>query len=82
MGTSLLRTDNVLEGAFRIPDDKPPKALLMLTAYLDESGQEQDDWMFIAGFMGDDAAWQKFVPLWTKAIGPQRMECPIFCAVG
>ena len=44
----------------------------MLTAYLDESGQEQDDWMIIAGFMGDDAAWRKFPELWLKAIGPQR----------
>lgn len=44
----------------------------MLTAYLDESGQEQDDWMFIAGYMGDDAAWRKFPELWAKAIGPQR----------
>ncbi len=49
----------------------------MLTAYLDECGQEQDDWMFIAGFMGDDAAWQKFVPLWAKAIGPQRTHLHI-----
>jgi hypothetical protein len=72
MGNRSQTKDNVLDGAFRIPHDRPPKALLMLTAYLDESGQEQDDWMFIAGFMGDDAAWEKFVPLWKKAIGPQR----------
>lgn len=44
----------------------------MLTAYLDETGQEQDEWMFIAGFMGDDAAWRKFPDLWAEAIGPQR----------
>jgi len=64
--------DNVLDGAFRIPHDSPPKVPLVLTAYLDESGQEQDDWMFIAGFMGDDDAWRKFPELWAKAIGPQR----------
>ena len=46
----------------------------MLTAYIDESGQEQDDWMFIAGYMGDDAAWKKFPDLWAKAIGPQRQH--------
>jgi hypothetical protein len=46
----------------------------VLTAYLDESGQEQDDWMFIAGYMGDDAAWQKLPELWAKAIGPQRQH--------
>ncbi len=44
----------------------------MLTAYLDESGQEQDDWMFIAGYMGTDDAWGKFPVLWAEAIGPQR----------
>lgn len=64
--------DNVPDGAFRIPHDNPPKVLLVLTAYLDESGQEQDDWMFIAGYMGDDAAWKKFPLLWLEAIGPQR----------
>ena len=44
----------------------------MLTAYLDETGQEQDDWMFIAGYMGTDEAWEKFPGLWAEAIGPQR----------
>ena len=66
--------DNVLDGAFRIPHDNPPRFPLVLTAYLDESGQEQDDWMFIAGYMGDDAAWQKVPALWLKAIGPQRQH--------
>src|SRR5580698_10378185 len=28
--------------------------------------------MFVAGYMGDDAAWGKFPELWAKAIGPQR----------
>jgi hypothetical protein len=63
--------DNVLDGAFCIPHDSPPRFLLVLTAYL-ETGQEQDDWMFIAGYLGDDAGWEKFPDLWAKAIGPQR----------
>jgi hypothetical protein len=46
----------------------------VLTAYIDESGQEQDDWMFIAGYMGTDEAWKKFPDLWAKAIGPQRQH--------
>jgi hypothetical protein len=44
----------------------------MLTAYFDESGQKQDDWMFIAGYVGDNAAWGRFPELWAKALGPQR----------
>jgi hypothetical protein len=28
--------------------------------------------MFIAGYMGDDAAWREFPYLWLEAIGPQR----------
>ena len=44
----------------------------MFTAYLDESGQEQDDCMFIAGYVGSEAAWGKFSGLWAKALGPQR----------
>ena len=64
--------DNVLDAAFRIPHDNLPMFLFVLTAYLDESGQEQDDWMFIAGYMGTDEAWEKFPGLWAEAIGPQR----------
>jgi hypothetical protein len=67
-----IRRVNVLDAAFRIPHDNPPRFLLVLTAYLDESGQEQDDWMFIAGYMGTDEAWKKFPGLWAEAIGPQR----------
>jgi hypothetical protein len=44
----------------------------MFTAHLDETGQEQDDWMFIAGYMGTDDAWKLFPGLWAEAIGPQR----------
>jgi hypothetical protein len=44
----------------------------VFTAYLDESGQEQDDWMFIAGYVGGEAAWGKFPGLWAKALGSQR----------
>jgi hypothetical protein len=44
----------------------------VFTAYLDESGQEQPDWMFIAGYVGDDAAWGKFPAPWAKALGTQR----------
>jgi hypothetical protein len=44
----------------------------VLTAYLDESGQEQNDWAFVCGFIGTDEAWAKFPSLWAKAIGPQR----------
>jgi hypothetical protein len=64
----------VLDAAFRIPHDNPPRFLLMMTVFLDESGQEQDDWMFIAGYMGTDEAWRKFPDLWSKAIGPQRQH--------
>jgi hypothetical protein len=44
----------------------------MLTAYVDESGQEQDDWMFIAGFCGSEDAGARVAGEWPKAIGPQR----------
>jgi hypothetical protein len=64
--------DRLLEGCFRIPHDAPPKWLFVLTAYVDESGQEQDDWMFMAGYYGTDAAWQCVAKEWPKALGPQR----------
>jgi hypothetical protein len=66
------QADNVLSSAFRIPHDFPPKNLLMLTAYVDETGQEQDDWMLIAGYMGSDEAWKSLVGPWQNAIAPRK----------
>lgn len=44
----------------------------MLTAYLDESGHEHKDWMFLAGFLGAEADWREYVRLWTPGLGKQR----------
>jgi hypothetical protein len=62
-----------LGGAFRIPHNKPPRWLLMFTAYVDESGQEQqENWMFVAGYVGHEDAWRKVEPLWLTAIAPRK----------
>ena len=44
----------------------------MLYAYLDETGQESKNWVFIAGFLGNEDQWRKFAPAWREALGPQR----------
>jgi hypothetical protein len=45
----------------------------MFKAYLDESGHEHRDWMFVAGYLGHEDAWrEKFVPRWKQGLGPQR----------
>jgi hypothetical protein len=44
----------------------------MLTAYVDESGQEQRDWMFVAGFVGNEDAWKMVKPEWKAAIAPRQ----------
>jgi len=44
----------------------------MLTAYVDESGHETKDWMFVAGFMGNDDQWKQFVPMWREALGGRK----------
>ncbi len=44
----------------------------MLTAYLDETGHETKDWMFVAGFLGDRQQWKRLVPLWTEALGQRK----------
>jgi len=44
----------------------------MLIAYLDESGHETKDWMFVAGFLGDRRQWEQMSPLWTTALGQRR----------
>ena len=61
-----------LDGCFRTPHDGPPKWLAMLTLYLDESGHQGKGWTFVAGFLGNDEQWGKFVPAWKNALGKQR----------
>lgn len=61
-----------LEGFFRVPHDDPPKWLLMYYAYLDETGQQGKEWVFIAGFLGKEDGWKKFTHKWKEALGPQR----------
>ncbi len=53
------------------PHDHPPKHLLMLTAYLDESGHE-GNLVIIAGFMGHDDEWTECAERWRNGLGPQR----------
>ena len=71
-GWSVEREDDVLATAFRIPHDSPPKWLLVLTAYVDESGIDQGGWMFVAGYVGDDTAWTKASHEWKAAIAPRK----------
>lgn len=63
--------DEVLRSAFRIPHDAPPKWLLVLTAYIDESNHTSDDWISVAGFLGTDNQWNACVPAWKEAIMPR-----------
>jgi hypothetical protein len=64
--------EKVLGGAFRIPHNTPSRWLQVITLYADESGQHQDDQrMFVAGYFGDDVAWNKFPTLWKQAIHPR-----------
>ena len=69
---------NDLDGMFESPHNAPPKwlriltTLYMYTAYLDETGQQANGWIFVAGFLGNKEQWDNFVPRWQKALGPQR----------
>jgi hypothetical protein len=61
-----------LEGFFESPESNPPSRMLMIRAYLDESGHEQKEHVIIAGHAGDYAAWSRFHKEWTAALGVQR----------
>ena len=69
---------NDLDGLFESPHDAPLKWLCVLnplhmyTAYLDETGQQTNDWVFVAGFLGNKEQWDCLVPRWKEAVGPQR----------
>ena len=56
----------------RAPHDAPPDQLLMLTGYFDESGQESDQHVVLAGFLGNDDAWTAFKEPWRTALGKRK----------
>lgn len=67
-----------LDGMFESPHDAPPKWLCVLspiemyTAYLDETGQHTNGWIFVAGFLGNEDEWKGFIPSWKDGLGSQR----------
>ena len=44
----------------------------MIRAYLDETGQQERDYVFIAGHIGYENQWAHFAQEWQLALGPQR----------
>lgn len=54
------------------PHSAPGTHLVMLTAYLDESGQESAEHVVIAGFLGSEDNWKTFIPDWSRALGQRK----------
>ena len=44
----------------------------MLTAYVDESGHDNPDWVVIAGLLGNDDQWKHLASEWRVALGKRR----------
>jgi hypothetical protein len=44
----------------------------MLTAYLDESGQETDQHVVVGGFLGDDEQWCELSKQWREGLAPRK----------
>jgi hypothetical protein len=64
--------DDELRECFRIPHDSPPRWMVVLTAYLDESGQESNSYVFIAGFLGNDEQWRRCATEWKVGLGGRK----------
>jgi hypothetical protein len=55
------------------PNDDPTRWSVMLSAYLDESGQESKGLVIVAGFIGDNHSWGKCALAWREGFnGSQR----------
>jgi hypothetical protein len=54
------------------PQDFPPRHFLVLTAYLDESGHEGKEHVFIAGFIGNDEQWRECAKRWALGLGKKK----------
>lgn len=44
----------------------------MLCAYLDETGQEEKQWVFMAGYLGNEDQWKQCVIEWKKELGNKK----------
>ena len=65
--------DSAIEGRFSVPHDHPPKWLIMLYEYCDESGHERrDQYTIIAGFLGNKDQWCAFLKEWLPALGKRK----------
>ncbi len=60
------------DGYFKSPEDAPPSRLAMMRAYIDESGHEGRGYVVVAGFFGDEKAWEAFEPKWRAALGQRQ----------
>src|ERR1700722_4543874 len=56
----------------RTPHDNPPDWMLVLTAYIDESGYGAKDIIVLGGFVGNDQQWDKCSKEWAFALGKRR----------
>jgi len=43
-----------------------------MRTYVDESGHEGKNWMFLAGYLGNEDQWRTFEDAWKAGLGPQR----------
>jgi len=43
-----------------------------MRAFIDESGHEGKNWMFLAGYLGNEDQWTRFEDAWRVGLGPQR----------
>ncbi len=57
---------------FESPHDHPPKWVLVLTAYLDESSGQGDGFYVIGGYLGDKEAWTHLVREWRDGLGDRQ----------
>ena len=65
----LSQQDDVLAGLCESPHDFPPRWAALLTLYLDESMEQDDGYVVVAGFIGKKSAWVDCGRKWRKALG-------------
>jgi hypothetical protein len=61
-----------LQGLCQSPHDYPPSWAIMLTLYLDESLEQDEGYAVVAGFVGDDVAWNRCMTQWGATLVAHR----------
>jgi len=74
LGSLPIAAERQFQEFFESSEYTPPARLLVIRAYLDETGHEGKDYVLVCGHAGYRHQWTSFLGEWLDALGDQRLR--------